>query len=100
MLTDGREVADALRGLLTGIDGQNRVGRTSQVWLRVARSGITEETRLAASSGVPRLDTVLLRLGALMRFEPAQLGGAPLEVWIRLPITIQSRRPGARPSPM
>lgn len=67
------------------------IGGTVRVWLRLDTAGGVLDTRIAATSGVPRLDEAALRIVDRMRFAPAMNRDRPVEVWVSIPITFRVR---------
>ena len=85
------EVSRALTAAYPGVLRDAGIGGTVRVWFRLDAQGSVVDTRLAETSGVPRLDSAAFRVADRMRFAPAQNRDRPVEVWVAIPITFQVR---------
>ena len=89
--TNLKEVADSLEANRPGaVDGAST--ETAVVWLHVGTGGSVLETRIDTGTGSEPIDAMFLRVAAVLRFSPALRDGEPVEVWIRIPFTVQERR--------
>ena len=59
------------------------------LWLFINARGDVLKTVLRESSGRAEVDSVALRTGHEMRFQPARLAGAPVPVWVQMPIRMR-----------
>ena len=59
---------------------------TTVVRVLVNVLGGVDSALVAESSGYPLLDSAAIRGARVMEFDPAHRGGAPLQVWARVPV--------------
>jgi hypothetical protein len=57
------------------------------LWVRVGTDGTVKEVRVALASNEPDFTEAGKRVGARLRFSPAQKGGRPVAAWTQVPIT-------------
>lgn len=62
------------------------VGGTTVLKLLISKRGTVESAVVVESSGHPSLDSAALANVTRLRYRPAAQGGAPVEVWGRLPV--------------
>lgn len=91
VLENGSDVERALRKLYPPLLKRERIGGRVLLWLWVDEYGIVQEARIDEPSGHTELDFTAVRIARIMRFEPAARDGEPLPVWIRIPMTFESR---------
>lgn len=72
-------------------DNLRRAGGEARaiIWLFIDTRGDVLKTVLRETSGRAEVDSVALRAGDYMRFEPAQLAGTPVPVWVQLPVRLR-----------
>ncbi len=72
-------------------DNLRRAGGEARaiIWLFINTRGDVLKTVLRETSGRAEVDSVALRAGDHMRFEPAQLAGTPVPVWVQLPVRLR-----------
>ncbi len=87
MLRNRNEVADRLHRLYPPELKKAGVGGTAMIWIRIDENGEVRETNIRDSTGHPDLDFAALRLGYMMRWEPATNRGRPVAVWVAVPVT-------------
>ena len=61
-------------------------GGTVLLWLLVDENGELMSARVKRPSGQPAYDAAALRVAAVMRFDPGRYKGAPVKVWVAVPI--------------
>jgi TonB family protein len=66
------------------------IGGTANVWFFIDDSGRVDKLQVNRSSGYPALDQAAFRVGRGMEFEPAELDGEPVSVWVALDITFET----------
>ena len=73
--------------------GLREVGIGGQVtaWFYIGDTGRTLHTRIGESSGHDGLDAAALQVAKVYEFTPALNGEQPVNVWVQLPITFQTR---------
>jgi len=54
--------------------------------LLISQQGTVDSTMVLESSGHPTLDSAAIAQASVLRFEPAEQGGEPVQVWGRLPV--------------
>ena len=74
-----------------GIEG------TANLWFFIGAAGDVQKVQVNASSGYPALDQAALRVAGEMEFEPAELDGDPVPVWVALDLTFDL--PDGKPAP-
>jgi protein TonB len=62
------------------------IGGSPLLWIHIAASGAVDDARISESSGYEPLDQAAINVARAMRFNPAEHEGAPVAVWIQLPI--------------
>ncbi|HYW09496.1 MAG TPA: energy transducer TonB [Longimicrobium sp.] len=80
---------DELRAVMKSWDRHNRgaAGLTTVVEGYITREGYPAHPRVLDSSGVLAMDEAALAIFGMLRFHPASIGGVPVDVVVRLPIT-------------
>jgi len=73
------------------------VGGTVTLRLWVDSTGAVEFAKLAASSGVPALDSAALRAAPRLRFQPARRFGKPVGTWVQFDVEFR-RHPSTNDS--
>lgn len=68
-----------------GISGE------TTVWFLIDSNGRVMQVRVQRTSGNDALDQAALRVAQQMTFTPAKLKGAPVPVWVAIPIVFSSR---------
>lgn len=63
-----------------------RVGGTVTLRLRISPTGAVDSAYVYESSGHPSLDSAAVADSRLLRYDPAEQEGEPIEVWAKLPI--------------
>lgn len=92
--TNLKELADSLEANRpAALDGAASTA-TAVVWLHVGTAGSVLETRIHTGTGSDPIDAMFLRVAAVLRFDPAILDEKPVDVWIRIPFTVQYKRVG------
>jgi TonB family protein len=66
------------------------VGGTTLLWVFINSNGDVVETQLQKTSGHEALDVAAAKVALIMKFQPAENAGTPVDVWIQLPIVFQS----------
>ena len=59
---------------------------TTVLKLLISQQGTVDSTMVLESSGHPSLDSAAIAQASVLRFEPAEQGGEPVQVWGRLPV--------------
>ena len=62
---------------------------TLQVRMLVSREGEVAHARLSRRTHQPSLDAAILAAARRLRFVPASVGGAPVDVWVEQPVHLQ-----------
>ena len=70
---------------------ENWIGGTAELALFVCDRGTVQQVVLARSSGHDRLDQVAISVAQTIMFRPAEKDGAPVGVWVTVPITFQAK---------
>jgi len=70
--------------------------RSARVETVISRAGAVVFAMVRRSSGDAEADQFAARIAMSMRFSPAHVGAAPVDVWASLPVTVPAtQRPGA-----
>ena len=77
-----REYPPLLRD--AGVEG------SAMVWLYIDEAGVVQNAQIFTSSGREVLDEAALRVGCVMRFNPAMNGDQIVPVWVSIPITFSA----------
>jgi protein TonB len=88
-LVNRDEVRAAARALYPPELQQARVGGIVSLGIRVEIDGRPGEMTIYETSGEPALDSAAMAVGRRMHFEPGQLDGEPVPVWVMIPVTFQ-----------
>lgn len=88
-LTNREEVSAALVKNYPPEMLKQRVSGTTVVWLLIDETGWVVRTQVRQGSGSPELDLAAQKVAKIMRFTPALNRGAPVKVWIQLPIVFR-----------
>jgi TonB family protein len=67
-----------------------RIGGTTLVWVLVDEGGRVAKAQVKETSGHKQLDEAALRVARSMLYTPALNDGAPVKVWIQLPIVFKT----------
>ena len=67
-----------------------RIGGTTLLWVLVDESGRVAKAQVKESSGHEAIDRAAIRVATEMLFAPAENRGAPVRVWIQLPIVFRT----------
>ena len=63
-----------------------RVGGTVVLKLLISPTGAVDSAYVYESSGHPSLDSAAVADSRLLRYDPAEQEGSPIEVWAKLPV--------------
>lgn len=63
-----------------------RVGGTVVLRLRISPTGAVDSAYVYESSGYASLDSAAVADSRLLRYDPAEQEGVPIEVWAKLPV--------------
>lgn len=63
-----------------------QVGGTVWLRLRISPTGAVDSAYVYESSGHPSLDSAAVADSRLLRYDPAEQEGEPIEVWAKLPV--------------
>jgi protein TonB len=67
------------------------IGGTVMMWILVDDNGTVRRTVVKATSDMPALDSVAMKVSSQMRFSPAQNRDVKVPVWVALPITFTAQ---------
>lgn len=67
------------------------IGGRAIVWFNIDETGRVADVRINEGTGHAQLDAAALEVARHMTFEPARNQGAPVPVWVAIPITFSSR---------
>jgi protein TonB len=65
------------------------IGGTTEIWLYIDVTGKVENTKVNKPSGYGQLDEAAQKVGAIMRFTPAQNRDLKVPVWVSIPVTFR-----------
>lgn len=65
------------------------VVRQAVIYIFLDEEGVPIRTEVEDGSGHPATDQIALKIGAVMRFEPALENGRPVKVWVSMPVTMR-----------
>jgi TonB family protein len=91
-LRNGEQVASALQKLYPPGLRDVGIGGTVGLWLFIDERGNVQSRDIRTSSGICELDLAALAVSERMRFDPARLNGAPVRVWVDIPVVFKTRR--------
>jgi TonB family protein len=63
------------------------------VWALVDRAGNVRDARLRQTSGNVRIDQAAIRVVCVMKYSPALKGGAPVPLWLNVPVSFRTQAP-------
>ncbi len=86
VLLNREDVARALARDYPRALAQRGEGGNVYVWVLIDERGEVMSARVRGPSGKPALDASALRVTSSMRFKPGLKDGAPVKVWIALPV--------------
>jgi TonB family protein len=93
-LTNAAVVRQALQDHYPPLLRDAGITGTASVWMFIDAEGVVQQVRLHESAGHEALDAAALRVARLMEFSPAYNRDVRVPVWVALPITFETARPG------
>jgi TonB family protein len=91
-LRNAAEISSALQRFYPPRLRDRGTGGTVGLWLFIDERGNVLSRDIRKSSGICELDLAALDVAERMRFEPARLNGAPIKVWIDIPVVFKTRK--------